>query len=593
MLLPIDLIIDPHHHFVDPQNNEFQKSLKKLNVSSYLPSDYNRESKNLPILKTVHIEATPDDGLLEVLWISRLAKENNLDCKVGRIVANCDLSSSTTNQQLHDLVQASSLVCGIRIILDYDGEYNGGQNATNIACAEHNNDYLRDLRGPSQRFEQGFALLEKYNLSFDLQCCPAQLPAAFSLCSRHPNINVCIDHMGKVRGLTALSTAEDEQRLIEWRVGMKLMSTLPQVYVKLSMLGYCVFNWYGDTKKEQYLKSLVREVIALFGPNRCMFASNWWGPISNSDQPEDHSPTMQELYLKFYSWVSDMSSDDQMWLFAGTAAKFYKIDLSSTSSSSLTVVTNKNPADNRKAKILVAGAGWWSQGWHLPLLHRLSDRVIIAGIIEPTFQPRSTLVKVMLNTDELQQKYNTKVYATIDEFLALSPHSIAAEVDGIIICTPHSTHAEIGVKAIEQGWHVLCEKPMTTDVVDARTLAEAAIKSQTHKIFAINNSANWRSQTRDIYERIVHQQVLGQLTFVSAFFGVDLGWLFEDPRNTGWNCPSGNMVGNGLCWGQLSHTLAWVYKVTGLVPESVFAMLGHSTKTGADIHARYIYINYH
>ena len=41
------------------------------------------------------------------------------------------------------------------------------------------------------------------------------------------------------------------------------------------------------------------------------------------------------------------------------------------------------------------------------------------------------------------------------------------------------------------------------------------------------------------------------------------------------------MIGNGMAWGQLSHTLAWVLHVTGLQPRTVYAEMGHSLVTGA------------
>lgn len=46
------------------------------------------------------------------------------------------------------------------------------------------------------------------------------------------------------------------------------------------------------------------------------------------------------------------------------------------------------------------------------------------------------------------------------------------------------------------------------------------------------------------------------------------------------------MKGNGFGWGQFSHTFAWLYRVTGLTPESVFAFTGKSDITGADIYDR-------
>jgi hypothetical protein len=43
------------------------------------------------------------------------------------------------------------------------------------------------------------------------------------------------------------------------------------------------------------------------------------------------------------------------------------------------------------------------------------------------------------------------------------------------------------------------------------------------------------------------------------------------------------MQGNGFCWGQLSHTLAWIFHTTELIPLKVYAILGLSDKTNADI----------
>ena len=44
----------------------------------------------------------------------------------------------------------------------------------------------------------------------------------------------------------------------------------------------------------------------------------------------------------------------------------------------------------RRARIAVLGAGWWSQGWHLPHLSR-NPEVKIAAIIEPNPNPRSAI----------------------------------------------------------------------------------------------------------------------------------------------------------------------------------------------------------
>lgn len=49
--------------------------------------------------------------------------------------------------------------------------------------------------------------------------------------------------------------------------------------------------------------------------------------------------------------------------------------------------------------------------------------------------------------------------------------------DAVIICTPPNTHKEISTFFLEHDIHVLCEKPLSTDVKSAREMFEAARKS--------------------------------------------------------------------------------------------------------------------
>ena len=95
-------------------------------------------------------------------------------------MASCNLCDDNVEDQLVALKEASGVVPvrGIRWILDYDGKFDGC-NATHVACSRsahlvHGGDYLRDAN-VSKKFERGFALLAQHDLSFDLQCCPAQV----------------------------------------------------------------------------------------------------------------------------------------------------------------------------------------------------------------------------------------------------------------------------------------------------------------------------------------------------------------------------------------------------------------------------------
>ena len=52
-----------------------------------------------------------------------------------------------------------------------------------------------------------------------------------------------------------------------------------------------------------------------------------------------------------------------------------------------------------------------------------------------------------------------------------------SDIDAVMVATPDHTHAVISMAAIRAGKHVYCEKPLTHDVHEARTLAAAARES--------------------------------------------------------------------------------------------------------------------
>jgi predicted dehydrogenase len=52
----------------------------------------------------------------------------------------------------------------------------------------------------------------------------------------------------------------------------------------------------------------------------------------------------------------------------------------------------------------------------------------------------------------------------------------AADIDVVHICTPNATHAALALRALAAGKHVVCEKPLATNVADAKQLAGAAVE---------------------------------------------------------------------------------------------------------------------
>jgi predicted TIM-barrel fold metal-dependent hydrolase len=339
--LPKELL-DAHHHFLDVKSNSFQSFLGTIVPGEvYLPTDYGRDvveplkKAGISIAGSVHVECMPDNGPAEAAWVDSITSSST----VKAIVGSCDLSQPSIDEDLEQLKQASPKVRGVRWILDCVGKFEPG-TATHIATSRHDGiDYLRGSNGGYNGgvipdFERGFSFLEKHGLSFDLQCAPAQLAQAAMLFAKYPKVKVCIDHLGKPMTLLGpdvesnmSNTIPDDSKLLEWKKGMQLMATLPNVYVKLSMMGFAVPGWTKTPKRTAMVRDLVQEIVRMFGPRRCMVATNWWksAALSDADGLSNVGPTPVELVTYFAEFLSDYSKHERDQVFCGTAREFYNI----------------------------------------------------------------------------------------------------------------------------------------------------------------------------------------------------------------------------------------------------------------------------
>ena len=90
---------------------------------------------------------------------------------------------------------------GIRHMLNYHPE-------KPLYSEQKHDNYLTD-----PKWLNGLALLEKYNLSFELHILPAQMKRAADVVSKFPNIWFMVDHCG-------IPYERDEKSMITWREGI-------------------------------------------------------------------------------------------------------------------------------------------------------------------------------------------------------------------------------------------------------------------------------------------------------------------------------------------------------------------------------------
>ena len=107
------------------------------------------------------------------------------------------------------------------------------------------------------------------------------------------------------------------------------------------------------------------------------------------------------------------------------------------------------------ARIGVVGAGWWACEFHIPHLLKNSHADLVAV---------SRLGKEEL--DKIQQRFEIQVAS--ENHLEL----YAYDLDGVIVASPHVLHEEHASAAIENGCHVLVEKPAARKAEELEPLVQ-------------------------------------------------------------------------------------------------------------------------
>jgi predicted dehydrogenase len=112
--------------------------------------------------------------------------------------------------------------------------------------------------------------------------------------------------------------------------------------------------------------------------------------------------------------------------------------------------------------------------------------------------------------------------------------------DAVIVATPDHMHAPIALPAMELGKHVLCQKPLTHTVHEARRMREVAAA---HRV--VTQMGN-QIQSHPAYRaavKLVHDGAIGKVREVHAWQSGSLKWMLTDDRPAG-----GDPVPDKLDW---------------------------------------------
>jgi predicted TIM-barrel fold metal-dependent hydrolase len=294
-------IVDAHQHFWDLERNylpwlcddeavPFRYGDYRALRRSYLPEDYLRDAAGHDIVKTVYVETEwdPRDPVGETRWLQEIIAASGLP---HAIVAGARL----------DEPEVEAVLAGHASLPRVRGIRHKPRAASSPAEVEVG--APGSMADPAWR--RGYELLERYALSFDLQTPWWHLPEAARLARDFPATQIILNHTG-------LPADRSADGLAGWREAMGTLAAEPNVAVKISGLGQPGRPWTVAANGP-----IVRDTIAIFGIDRCMFASNF--PVDSLCADFD------TIFSGFKAIVADLDHDDQLKLFHDNAVRIYRL----------------------------------------------------------------------------------------------------------------------------------------------------------------------------------------------------------------------------------------------------------------------------
>ena len=178
------------------------------------------------------------------------------------------------------------------------------------------------LADPGYRI--GLQALAARSLSYDAMLYHRQLPELTAVAKALPQLSIVLDHMGTKLGIEPYDRSPADT-FKDWRRSLEELARCPNVRIKIGGFGMiiCGARWHErslpPTSEElaEAWRPQVETCIELFGPDRCMFESNF--PVDKAMY------SYRTVWNAFKRLTLGASDDERANLFAGTAARAYRI----------------------------------------------------------------------------------------------------------------------------------------------------------------------------------------------------------------------------------------------------------------------------
>ena len=229
------------------------------------------------------------------------------------IVAHADLTLGVAVGEVLDAhIAASRRFCGIRHITAFEPGLPPTFGAMEMDI----------MMQPI--FREGFAELVQRDLSFDAWLLQPQLPELIDLAQAFPEASIVVDHVGGPIAIRRYAGRQAEA-FANWKRDMTELARFPRVVVKLGGMNMHSTGLDATEKERppssEQAAALHRDhiltAIDLFGPERCMFESNF---------PVDMNAISYVVLWNSFKRISEgFTPAERAQLFSATAQRVYRL----------------------------------------------------------------------------------------------------------------------------------------------------------------------------------------------------------------------------------------------------------------------------
>jgi len=291
-------IVDAHHHLWRKADLPWLSGPMVQRIfgeyeairRDYLFDEFRQDMADCGVVRSVYVQTNwPEAGALEeVSWVQSVSNQHQFP---HASIGYANLADPQVGQLL-DAQMAHPGFRGVRQQLHW-----------------HQNSLYRFASAPDSfldlQWQKGLAQVQERGLIFELQVFPNQMAHALELVRKFPQLTFVLLHAGMLVDFAP-------ETLHPWREGMKALADCPNVCTKLSAL-----STFARRCDVDIWQPTVSETLSMFGPERCMFGSNF--PVEKLWTSYAHLVDVMGQCLREYP------RDTQKAVWHDTATRVYRL----------------------------------------------------------------------------------------------------------------------------------------------------------------------------------------------------------------------------------------------------------------------------